>query len=112
LIGDPDPNGRRRALPVDAYYEALKLVIEYREAQHEGPGPRHWNRPTISGVPRDDQRRLYDERRDVEIPAHGLRLVVITPRRLDSTKRGRLRRRDRAVDLASVRAVLADSGIH
>jgi len=32
-------HGRRRPLPVDGYYEALQLVIEYRESQR--PGPRH-----------------------------------------------------------------------
>jgi len=84
LLGDPGKTGGRVRLPVDGYYEPLKLVIEYREPQHEQPGPAHWNRSTISG-PRDDQRRSYDERRDVEIPAHGLRLLVITPRQLDAT---------------------------
>lgn len=44
-------------LPVDAYYENLKFVIEYRERQHDSPGPRHWNRPTASGLPRDEQRK-------------------------------------------------------
>ena len=112
LLGDPGRDGRRRQLPVDGYYEALRLVIEYRERQHEQPGPRHWNKPTISGVPRDQQRRRYDERRDLEIPARGFRLVTITPQQLDSTPRGRLRRRDRAADLAAVRAVLVAAGVY
>ncbi len=96
-----------RQLPVDAFYSDLGLVIEYRESQHEQPGPRHWNKPTASGIPRDEQRRRYDERRVVEIPAHGLRLLVITPAQLDATKRGRLRRRVREADRAAVRLALA-----
>ena len=88
-----------RPLPVDAFYADLGLVIEYRENQHDQPGPRHWNKPTISGVPRDDQRRHHDQLRDVEIPAHGgLQLLIITPAQLDATTR----------DLADVRRALGD----
>lgn len=104
LRGD---TGRR--LPVDAFYVELGLVIEYRESQHDQPGPRFWNKPTVSGVPRDEQRRRYDTLRDVEIPAHGLRLVVITPAQFDSTPRGRLRRRDRARDLSDARCALGNA---
>lgn len=86
----------------------FRLIIEYRERQHEEPGPKHWNKPMVSGVPRDEQRRKYDELRDVEIPARGLRLVIITPSHLDSTSRGRRRKRDRAADLEALRAVLVD----
>jgi len=106
LFGDPGRDGRCRALPVDAYYEPLRLVIEYRELQHDRPGPRHWNRPTISGVPRDEQRRRYDERRNLEIPAHGLRLLVIKPSDLDADGRGRLYRRNRSADLNTLRRLL------
>ena len=34
LLGDPGKNGSCRKLPVDAYYENLNLVIEYKERQH------------------------------------------------------------------------------
>ena len=40
---------------------------------------------TVSGVHRGEQRRRYDERRDREIPANGLRLLVIKPDDLDAT---------------------------
>jgi hypothetical protein len=75
LVGDPGRNGRSRALPVDAYYAARQLVVEYRERQHDGPVA-HFDKSdvlTVSGVHRGIQRRIYDERRAVEIPAHGLR---------------------------------------
>lgn len=35
LVGDPGGDGRPRSLPVDAYYETLGLVVEYRELQHD-----------------------------------------------------------------------------
>ena len=61
LRGDPnrrDPLGDK--LPVDAYYESLNLVIEYYERQHT-ESVQHFNKKsTVSGVTRDEQRRIYD----------------------------------------------------
>jgi hypothetical protein len=64
-------------LPVDAYYESLKLVVEYRERQHteevsffDKP-----DRMTVSGVHRGEQRKLYDERRREMLPQHGIYLI-------------------------------------
>lgn len=92
LVGDPARSGSRRALPVDAYYEGHDLVVEYQERQHFVPTPFFDRRQTVSGVGRGEQRRLYDERRETEIPAHGLRLVVVTPGDVDADRQGRLRR--------------------
>ncbi|MFF9279097.1 hypothetical protein [Streptomyces griseosporeus] len=108
LLGDPGTGGRRRKLPVDAYWPGHQLVVEYRELQHDRPVP-HFDKPdrlTVSGVHRGEQRALYDARRDTEIPAHGLRLVVIRPGDLDADRRGRLRR-NREADLAALRTMLA-----
>jgi hypothetical protein len=94
LLGDPSTGGRRVRLPVDAYWAGHQLVVEYRERQHDEPVP-HFDKPdrlTVSGVHRGRQRALYDARREAEIPAHGLRLVVIRPGDLDADGRGRLRR--------------------
>jgi len=44
------------------------------------------DRLTISGVDRGAQRRIYDERRDAQIPEHGLLLWVITPGDVGNTK--------------------------
>jgi hypothetical protein len=87
LLGDPGKSGRRMRLPVDAYWPDARLVVEYRELQHERPTP-HFDKPdrmTISGVHRGIQRALYDARRDEQIPANGLRLVIIRPSDLDAT---------------------------
>lgn len=108
LLGDAGTSGRRAKLPVDAYWPGHRLVVEYRELQHDQPVP-HFDKPdrlTISGVHRGEQRALYDARRDTEIPAHGLRLVVVRPADLDADSRGRLRRNPEA-DLSALRKILA-----
>lgn len=107
-LGDPGAGGRRAELPVDAYWPGHRLVVEYRELQHDQPVP-HLDKPdrlTVSGVHRGEQRALYDARRDTEIPAHGPRLVVVRPADLDADGRGRLRRKQEA-DLAALRTMLA-----
>jgi hypothetical protein len=71
----------------------------------------HFDKPhvlTVSGVHRGEQRKMYDLRREHEIPKHGLRLVIIPFDALDVDARGRLRR-NRAADIAAIRAFL-DSG--
>jgi hypothetical protein len=107
LLGDPGSNGKRRRLRVDAYYPAHQLVIEYQERQHDEPIP-HFDKPgklTVSGVHRGIQRGIYDERRASEIPAHGLRLVIVRPADLAANQRGRLQRH-RDNDLTALRALL------
>ncbi|MGX1546964.1 hypothetical protein [Streptomyces adustus] len=83
-------------------------MVEYRELQHDEPIP-HFDKPnklTVSGVHRGEQRALYDARREAEIPAHELRLVVIRPADLDADGRGRLRR-NRQADLTVLQKILA-----
>jgi hypothetical protein len=90
--GDVGPDGRPQRLPVDAYYESLRLVVEYRELQHDQPVA-FFDKPdplTISGVHRGAQRRIYDERRDAQIREHGLLLWVITPGEVGGDTRNRL----------------------
>jgi hypothetical protein len=106
LVGDRGRDGRPRPLPVDAYYESLALVVEYRERQHGQPVA-FFDKPTIltvSGVHRGEQRRIYDRRRDEMIPQHGLRLWVIQPDDVGGDTRGRLDRRDHERDLALLRS--------
>jgi hypothetical protein len=107
LLGDEGRNGRRSKLPVDAYYAGHALVVEYRELQHDRPVA-HFDKPhvmTVSGVHRGRQRRIYDERRELELPRHGLRLCIIRPSDLKADPRGRLRR-DRVADIAPITQLL------
>ena len=108
LLGDPSPTtGRQTRLPVDAYWADLRIVVEFRESQHYESTP-FFDKPdrlTVSGVHRGEQRRRYDERRDIEIPARGLRLVVM--RTEDLELRGKRIRR-RARDIEVVKRLLAD----
>ncbi len=67
-----------RKLPVDAYYDDLKLVIEYRERQHLESVVLFDKRMTVSGVSRGEQRAKYDERRRQEIPKKDLYLVELS----------------------------------
>jgi hypothetical protein len=105
LVGDPGKSGRAVRLPVDAYWEHLKLVVEYREDQHFKPNAFMDRRQTISGMGRGEQRKLYDQRRDELIPANGLSLLVITPHQLRVRRRDRLAR-DRAHDTTVLRGLL------
>ncbi|MFB6320847.1 hypothetical protein [Saccharicrinis sp. FJH54] len=80
LKGDPNSQGRSVLLPVDAYYEELSLVVEYREKQHteqvqffDKP-----NKMTVSGVNRGEQRKIYDQRRREVLPKNGIQLIEIS----------------------------------
>jgi hypothetical protein len=109
LVGDPSPNtGKARRLPVDAYWEPLKLVVEFREHQHY-EAVEHFDKPdrlTVSGVHRGEQRRIYDQRREQLIPAHGLRLIII--KTSDFELRGKRLRRSPVSDREVVRQSLSD----
>lgn len=82
LIGD---TGRK--LPVDAYYEKLKLVVEYYEYQHDSSVPFFDKKMTVSGVSRDVQRRIYDQRRLDVLPKHGIDIVIFRYTDFGSTKK-------------------------
>jgi hypothetical protein len=102
LRGDLSPSsGRAARLPVDGYWPAHALVVEFQEKQHTESVPIFDRRATVSGVPRGEQRRLYDQRKAELIPAHGLRLVVIHKSEFD-TRRDRIVR-DHDRDMAIVR---------
>lgn len=100
LVGDTG-----RELPVDAYYKELNLVVEYCERQHT-ESVRFWNKPTASGIPRDEQRTKYDQRRRDILPKHGIRLVEISFSDFPHDSHKRLLR-NRDVDLEIVKRILS-----
>ena len=96
LVGDVSPTtGRARRLPVDGYWPALGLTVAV---------PLFDRRATVSGVPRGEQRRLYDQRKAEILPQQGIRLVVIHKSEF-TTKADRIVR-DHERDIAVVRARL------
>ena len=108
LRGDPGKGRVGVPLPVDAFWPELNLVVEFYEYQHDRPNA-HFDKPdriTVSGVPRAEQRRLYDARRVELLPAHGITLVVLRKGELTLTPRGSLAR-EKGSDLAVVSAKLA-----
>ena len=107
LLGDVGMNGNRRRLPVDAYYPTLQLVVEYREKQHTQAVAffDKAHRMTISGVPRRQQRALYDQRRRDELPKNGIQLVELSVSDFQHDAKQRLRRM-RSSDLGVVQHVL------
>ena len=100
LVGD---SGRK--LPVDAYYKELNLVIEYCESQHTTSIPFFDNKPTVSGVSRGEQRRMYDERRRIELLRNGINFVSIHYSDFGTTKR---LKRNHDSDIEIVRKLLCD----
>lgn len=110
LVGDPSPKtGRAVALPVDGYWPDSNLVVEFYERQHSEAVP-FFDKPdrlTVSGVPRGEQRALYDERRRQLIPQHGIQLVIVTLDAFESRRGTIVRSPDR--DRAAVAAILTGS---
>ena len=102
LVGDSG-----KPLPVDAYYEDLKLVVEYHERQHTESVKLFDNKMTVSGVSRGEQRKIYDQRRETELPKHGIKLVVIDYSDFGTTKK---LKRDTKHDIEVVRTILSKHG--
>ncbi|MCL6741772.1 hypothetical protein LZ518_11605 [Sphingomonas sp. RB56-2] len=110
LRGDADRNGIARSLPVDAYYPALSLVIEYCERQHSESVPFFDRRETVSGVGRGEQRAIYDQRRKDILPRNGIALMVLSYGEFghDGAKRLLRRSEDRSIIEQRLAIVLAD----
>lgn len=112
LLGDSGSTGRRASLPVDAYYPDLRLVIEYHERQHTQRVALFDDRSTVSGVPRGEQRRRYDDYRRTLLPKHGYQLLIFDYAEFDHTRAGRLARngRDREIVTTRLQKFLDDAG--
>lgn len=94
-------------LPVDAYYESLNIVIEYREKQHTEEVKIFDRKMTSSGVTRDVQRGLYDERRRAKLPENGIELVEIQYSQLEHTAFKKLIR-NREKDIETIKKLLVN----
>ena len=80
LLGDFHKDKKSRTkLPVDAFYQNLNLVIEYHEKQQTEEVP-DFDKPaikTVSGVSRDEQRKIYDQRRRDTLLRKNINLIEI-----------------------------------
>ena len=94
-----------KKLPTDAYYQEINLVVEYKERQHT-ESVRFWNKMTASGIPRDEQRAKYDQRRRDILPQHGITLLEISYSDFPHDNRKRLLR-DRETDIEIIRKKLS-----
>jgi hypothetical protein len=110
LRGDPNKKDRCVRLPVDAYYEENRLVIEYRECQHSESIAIMDQRMTVSGITRGEQRRRYDQRRREVLPANNITVVELD---YSMFKHGRNKRlsRDPVADSEVIRTALCSRGI-
>ena len=77
LRGDPTKRGTRVPLPVDAYYPALKLVVEYHERQHCESVPFFDRKIVPTGITRGEQRKKYDLLRTTILPQNGITLLIL-----------------------------------
>lgn len=80
LLGDFHRDKKSRTkLPVDGFYEKLNLVIEYHEKQHnqEASDSDQPTIKTVSGVSRDEQRKIYNLRRRDVLQRKNINLVEI-----------------------------------
>lgn len=104
LRGDPGANGVGQTLPVDGYWPGHNLVVEYWEIQHDQPVKVFDRRMTVSGVDRGTQRKIYDDRKAVQLAEHGIDLVIVRAR--DLSMAARKLRRHAARDEQVLRALL------
>ncbi len=81
LRGDSSPKfPQGKKLPVDAFYPALKLVIEFEESHHGKP-VKLFDKPgvmTVSGTDRAAQRIKYVELRKQILSRHNIRLLFLS----------------------------------
>jgi hypothetical protein len=108
-LGDrSDKTGRQARLPFDAVWEARRLVVEVDEDQHRRPVT-FWDKPdrlTMSGVDRQEQRRIYDQRKRAAARSRGYTVVEIGWERRPAPDR-----RDQAADRVHLDGLLRAAGI-
>ena len=103
LIGDAGTK-----LPVDAFYEEHKLVVEFMEKQHTEEVKFFDKRQTVSGMNRGEQRKKYDKLRQVEIPKNGYKMVIFNYNEFEYS-RGKKLLRNKENDLKVIRVKISKS---
>ena len=111
LLGDPGKRGRRRKLPVDGYFSNANLIVEYREKQHFQSVEIMDKRMTISGVPRGEQRKIYDFRKEKWASDNNVKFIIIKYNELAYQKNGKLKR-DKNFDKVIINKILENNRIY
>lgn len=112
LRGDSQKGKLGVKLPVDAYYEELNLVIEFREKQHTEE-VKFFDKPdkiTVSGVSRGEQRKIYDQRRRDLLPTNGIKLIEISYFDFEFNNKKRILR-NKTIDLKRVEEIFKQNNI-
>lgn len=99
LLGDVHKNGKSQTrLPVDAFYEDLQLVVEYKEKHRDAvvqdQDDEKQAKQTVSGMSRVEQRKHYDGRRAEVLPKYGIQLINIKFSDFKSDETGALNRNE------------------
>ncbi|NQX99416.1 MAG: hypothetical protein HRT73_16290 [Flavobacteriales bacterium] len=106
LLGDFHRDGiRRTALPVDAYYAKLNMVIELFEK--EDLTSLEEEKKTISGVTRSEQRKKYAERKREVLKEKSIDLIEMDYDEFECDKSNKLIRNKEA-DLKILKDILKD----
>ena len=110
LLGDLHKDGKTKTeLPIDAYYEEIKLAIEYYEdkGEEKDPNVKRREKETVSGMPRSEQRIRYNQRKAKTLPANGIKLIVILNTSFACDDKHKIIRNQES-DLATVKKILKD----
>lgn len=114
LLGDLHKNGKTQTmLPVDAYYEELQLVIEYKEIQNFRPVVAsnkiedEEEEESAKVLSREELRRIYDERRAKVLPENDISMLVISYSDFEYDDNNKIIR-DKESDLEIVKKALKD----
>lgn len=107
LVGDICKDGRAKKLAVDGYFKGYNLIVEYREIQHFKAVPFMDKKMTISGVPRGEQRRIYDKRKETWAVNKGYKFLTVNYDDLEHYQGKRLKRNE-ANDLTVINNKIKD----
>jgi len=81
LLGDFHKDGESKTnLPVDAYYEDIKLAVLYQPKWNLDSEKQHAKetKTTISGMTRAEQRERYHNRKTLALPKNGIAVVNLS----------------------------------
>lgn len=105
LLGDFHKDGKTRTkLPVDAFYEELKLAVLYKPKYIKTEDSD--SKKTISGMSREEQRIRYEQRKALALPKNGIEVLSISYSDFSCSDKHRIIRNSQK-DLAVIKKLLS-----